>query len=388
MQNMPVFKVNEYGVPTEKTMQERSLWRPSQPLPLVLILEEINFGGAQRQMIELLRHVDRKLFTPEIWTLRAGDELLDMAIQYDIIVHILCPNDAELVPLHAIKALWKELYKRRPPIIHCHTTFPNIWGRILGRLLRIPVIIGSIRSKRNIRKQKERYSWPLSHLHICNANSLYEDLLAEGLKPHRLYNIVNGVDIERFKPAVDGLCKKPHIITVGRLVKEKNLETFFTAFKFVCQHVPDAHLHMVGDGYLMDMLLKLVVEMGIDKNITFHGAQADIRPFVHNARLFGFSSVDEGTPNAILEAMAMGLPIVSTNVDGIPAMVEHGKHGYLFDAYDSKAMGEYMLEVLTTDNLAEDMGDAARKRTEDFYSLELMARRHEAVYGYYYQKNT
>ncbi len=359
-------------------------WIPHKPIPLVLILEEINFGGTQRQMMELARHLNRDIFSPEIWTVRAGEDFLPMAQKYDIPVRMLC-HDAKLVPLHGIKALAKELFTRRPPIIHLHTTFPNVWGRILGRLSRTPVIVGSIRSKRNVHKQKERYAWCLAHTHICNAASLYNDLIQEGLPAHRLYTIPNGVDIEHFTPPVTGLHKKPHIITVARLAKEKNQETLLCAFAHVVKSMPEAHLHMVGDGPLRHMLENLALELGINSHITFHGGSSQVKELLTKARVFALSSIDEGTPNAILEAMAMGLPIVSTAVDGIPAMVQENKHGFLVPARDSKSLGEKLLHLLSTENLAEDMGAACRTHVVENYSLQLMARRHEAVYTQYYK---
>ncbi len=360
-------------------------WRPAKPIPLVLVLEEINFGGTQRQMLELTRHLDKSLFAPEIWTLRQGDAFLPMAQKYGIPVRQLC-NDATLVPLHGIKALWKEFSSKRPPIVHLHTTFPNMWGRILGRLCALPVIVGSIRSKRNVHKQKERYTWRLTHTHICNATSLYNDLRQEGLPAHRLYTIPNGVDIELFSPPEQGLCTAPHIINVGRLVKEKDQDTLLRAFALVQKQMPEAHLHVVGDGYLRESLEQTAQELSIASKVTFHGGSTEVKDFLSKARVFALSSIDEGTPNAILEAMAMGLPIVSTAVDGVPYMVEEGKNAFLVPPKDYKALGEKLLQLLQTPSLAENMGQAAREHVVQNYSLQLMARRHEAVYLEYYHK--
>ncbi len=358
---------------------------PAQPIPLVLVLEELNFGGTQRQMLELARHLDKNIFAPEIWTLRQGDAFLPMAQKYDIPVRQLC-DDATLIPWHGIKALYKEFSQKRPPLVHLHTTFPNVWGRILGRALGLPCIVGSIRSKRNVRKQKERYTWRLTHCHICNAASLYHDLLAEGLPAERLYTIPNGVDIALFTPPEQGLHTQPHIINVGRLVKEKDQASLIRAFALVQAKMAQAHLHMVGDGPLRGELEALSAQLGVQKSVTFHGGSTDVKSFLAKARLFVLSSIDEGTPNAILEAMAMGLPIVSTAVDGVPYMVEEGRSALLAPLRDSEALAKHMLTVLTTENMAENMGLAARAHVVENYSLQRMARRHEAVYLNYCQR--
>ncbi len=361
-------------------------WRPPAPIPLVLVLEEISIGGTQRQMLELARHLDKTLFAPQIWTMRDGDDFLPMAQKYAIPVHQL-RQDAKLKPLPAALALWQALGKHRPPIIHLHTTFPNVWGRVLGRLRKTPVIIGSIRSKRNIKKQMERFTWRLTHTHICNAPSLEHDLLSVGLKSERLFMIPNGIDIHHFMPPAQGLCTQPHIVNVGRLVKEKNQETLLHAFALVCKKIPTAHLHMVGDGYLRSELEICAQNLNIKNNVTFHGASNAVHEILQKARVFALSSIDEGTPNAVLEAMATGLPIVATAVDGIPSMLHEGEHGFLVKVYEVEKMAEYLLKILETPHLAEDMGAKARLHVENNYSLELMARRHEAVYLQAYMQN-
>ncbi len=359
-------------------------FRPSKAIPLIFILEEINIGGTQRQMLELSHHLDKTLFAPEIWTIRGGEDFLALANEYGVPVHFL-RTDAKLKVLPAAWALWKELGKRRPPIIHLHTTFPNVWGRILGRLRCTPVIIGSIRSKRNVRKQKERLLWRFTHAHICNAASLEQDLLKEGLPSERLFMIPNGIDTQFFTPSPTGLDGRAHIINVGRLVKEKNQETLLRAFALVQQKIPEAHLHMVGDGYLREYLQSLTDELGLSQHVTFHGASNNVKELLQGARIFALSSIDEGTPNAILEAMACGLPIVSTKVDGIAAMLVHAEHGYLVDVYQHETMANYILKILETPQLAEKLGAQATKYVQENYSLKLMALRHEAVYLSYYR---
>ncbi len=374
-----------YPIPHIPKLFDLERFRPPCPIPLVFILEEINIGGTQRQMLELSRHLDKALFAPEIWTMRGGDDFLALAKEYNVPVHFL-RTDTKLKPLAAAWALWKELGKRRPPIIHLHTTFPNVWGRMLGRLRRVPVIIGSIRSKRNVRKQRERQLWRFTHAHICNAASLEQDLLSEGLPHERLFMIPNGIDTQFFSPCSEGLSTRLHIINVGRLVKEKNQETLLRAFALVQKMIPEAHLHMVGDGYLREYLQNLAAELSLQQNITFHGASNNVRKLLQASRVFVLSSIDEGTPNAILEAMACGLPIVSTAVDGIAAMLTHEEHGYLVDVYEIESMAHYILKLLQTPELAEKLGEQARKHVLENYSLKLMAQRHEAVYLSYYCK--
>ncbi len=351
---------------------------PHKPIPLVLLLEELNFGGTQKQMLEMAKRIDRNFFMPEIWTLRQGDALMHMAHEGKIPVTMLCDTET-LDTIAAIPAIWRQMKQSRPVLVHTCTAYPNIWGRIFARLYRSAVVVGSCRAQRNVGQQHERYLWRTAHAHICNASSIYNSLCELGVPQTKLHLIPNGVDAEYFTPNTTGLVEAPELVCVGRMVKAKEQEVLLHAFVDVLKHVPHARLHFVGDGILLNERKQLACDLGLESNVIFHGASS-AREHLQSARLFVFSSRDEGMPNAILEAMSCGLPIVSTNANGIADIVEHEKQGILVEVGDVDALAKGIVRLLTNVSLTENMGQAARKHVLENFSLENLTRMHEDVY--------
>ncbi len=348
------------------------------PIPLVFLLEELNFGGTQRQTLELARHLDKTLFRPEIWTVRAGEALLAMAKEAGIPVKIL-RNDATLRPFLAGFALCKHWRKERPVLIHLGTVFPNVWGRLLGKFFKTPVIIGGCKGQGNIRLQHERFLWSLAHAHICDAYSIKQGLEELGVPAQQVHCIPNGVNVEFFAPPQERVLE-PEIVCVGRLVAEKDHATLLRAFAMVVAKVPKACLHIVGDGPLLASLQQLTQTLRIQHAVVFHGASSTVREHMHAARVLVLSSISEGTPNVLLEAMACALPIVATAVAGIPDMIAHEKQGLLVEARNPHMLANALVQVLEDDTLAYKLGKAGREHVCNNYSLDTVARKHEAVY--------
>ncbi len=350
----------------------------SSPLPVVFLLEELNFGGTQRQTLELARHLNRNIFAPEIWTVRAGEALLSMAQDAAIPVKIL-RQDAQLRPYMAAYALWKQWRKQRPVLMHLGTVFPNVWGRLLGKIFKTPVIVGGCKGQGNIRLQHERFFWPLAHAHICDAMSIKEALEALGVPAAQVHCITNGVNVEFFVPPPKRVLA-PEIVCVGRLVTEKDHASLLKAFALVLPQVPKARLHIVGEGPLLASLQKLTQALHIQDAVLFHGASSTVCAHMQTAKVFVLSSISEGTPNVLLEAMACALPIVATAVAGIPDMIEHEKQGLLVPASQPQRLAEALLRILKDDVLAQNLGEAGRAHVCATYSLDTVARKHETVY--------
>ncbi len=348
------------------------------PIPLVFLLEEMNFGGTQRQTLELARYLNKELFRPEIWTVRAGDALLSTAKEYGITVKIL-RQDATLRPFKAAYALWKAMRHERPLLMHLGTVFPNVWGRLLGKVLKIPMVVGGCKGQGNIRLQHERFLWPLAHAHVCDAMSIKLALQELGVPESQAHCITNGVNVEFFAPAKQRVLE-PEIVCVGRMVEEKDHATLLKAFALVLEKMPNARLNLVGEGPLQENLRKQALQLGVQDNVIFHGSSNMVKEHMQKARVLVLSSISEGTPNVLLEAMACAVPVVATAVAGIPDMVEQEKQGLLVPARAPKELAEALLRVLQEDALAQRLGEAGREHVCVAYSLENVARRHEAVY--------
>ncbi len=164
------------------------------------------------------------------------------------------------------------------------------------------------------------------------------------------------------------------------MVEEKDHRTLLKAFALVHKQIPEARLHLVGEGPLLAAMQKLSAILNIEQNVIFHGASSTVREHMQAAKMLVLSSISEGTPNVLLEGMACGLPLVATAVAGIPDMVEHEKQGLLVKPSNPEALSNAILQILNDDNLAEHMGTAGRAHVCTNYSLASTAKAHADVY--------
>jgi len=350
---------------------------PTRPARIVLLLEELKFGGTQRHALELARGLNRKRFQPEIWTLAAGDDFAPLAQSWGIPVTKL--SSQKLVGPAALARLWLRLKKSPPDLLLTLTAVPNIWGRLLGRWAKAPLVVGNVRSLTHHR-QHEGWLWPFADHILCNTIVL-KDILNKDCKIslNRITVIPNGVDTEFFQPQRSGGNRKI-ILSVARLVPDKDQETLIRAFSLALTDHPDAELWIVGDGPRKPALEKLAHSLLPTGKVRFLPGQTDLRPLFAQATLFALSSRHEAFPNVALEAMAMGLPVVSTRVGGLPEMVTPGEHGLLVPPGNAPALAAAMSQLLADPEMCQSFGQAGRERVERDFSLAAMVRRHEEVF--------
>ena len=348
---------------------------------IVYILEELNFGGTQRQTLELAARLDRSRFRPVIWTLCGGTpDLLTWAHERGITVQALTTH-ARFRPEAALPALWRRLGSGPPPLIHLCTALPNIWGRILGSLRRAPRILASCRSGTAIRNQHERFLWRLAHAHVCNTSPLRDALIRDiGVPASQVTCIPNGVDTQFFCPA-PAPAQSPEIVCVGRMVPDKDHATLLDAFARVLLVEPQARLRLVGDGPLADAVRERAGKGDCGGRVLLHPGSSDLRPMLHQARVFALASVSEGLPNVLLEAMSCALPVVATRVGGVPDLVSHEQNGLLVPPRDPAALAAALVRLLGDPGACADMGASGRAHVLRHHGYENMVTRHEDVYA-------
>jgi glycosyltransferase involved in cell wall biosynthesis len=189
------------------------------------------------------------------------------------------------------------------------------------------------------------------------------------------------VDVEHFsRPPAKSLSKKPVILSVGRLVQQKDHDTLMAAFRLVVEQEPKAELWLVGEGSRRDALKLEANRLFPPGQVRLLPAQLDLRPLFQAATLFVLSSLWEGLPNVVLEAMATGLPVVATGVGGLPEAVLPGQTGWLVPPRDPPALAAAINEALTAPETREAFGINARRLVEEKFALTDMARRHQEVF--------
>lgn len=350
-------------------------------LKVVLLLEDLLFGGTQRQALETARRLDPAEVDARLWVLLDGRDFAPLVEQAGL--DALWLTRSKSLGPRGLYALWRALRRERPDVLVLLTALPNIWGRLLGRLCGVPVIIANIRQSGAPKRYHERWLKGFAHHHICNAHALGALLQKEySLPASRISVIPNGVDVERFRPGGEQKGEDVVFMSAGRLVHDKDQKTLIAAFARVAVENPHARLELYGDGPLRGELESQVSALpgGIGQRISINQGRSDLENVYPQADVFVLSSLREGMPNVVLEAMASGLPVVACNVDGVPELVEHEHTGILVPSGDDVALAAGMSTLLQHADMRRRMGEAGRERAVTAFSFESTARAHERLF--------
>jgi sugar transferase (PEP-CTERM/EpsH1 system associated) len=236
---------------------------------------------------------------------------------------------------------------------------------------------------------------PLVHRYITVSRHLRELLVRRmGIAANRITQIYNGVDTDRFKPRTNiDLSRLPQRLrieglvlvgTVGRLQPVKDQALLLRAFADALEQKPDLRTHarlaIVGDGPLAAPLQALAQQLGIADLVWFSGAVDDVPAVLGLFDLFVLPSISEGISNTILEAMAMGLPVLATRVGGNIELVEEGRGGQLFASGDQAQLSRLLQQYLGDADMRAAQGVAARARAVQDFSLTAMVAAYQGVY--------
>jgi glycosyltransferase involved in cell wall biosynthesis len=365
---------------------------PRGPARVVLLLQDLLFGGTQRQALELARGLDPARFAVEMWMLSPGRDFAAKAEACGI--PLVWLSQSPTVGPGALRGLWRRLSQTPPDILVPLTAVPNIWGRIFGRLRGVPVVLGTCRGGGAVARQHERWLARAAHHHICNSRPLHDAMVQRlGHPADRATCIPNGVDTDHFTPPPEDLRPvRDVILCVARMSADKDHETLLRAFEIVAREHERAEVWLVGDGPEAAGVARLVSRHPFRSRIRAYPGGADPRPFYQQAKILVLSSVREGLPNVILEAMSMGLPVAATAVGGIPDVLSAapdapheageaaGPCGLLSPAADPAALAASLLALLRDEALRDRLGRAGRARAVAEYSLRAMVAAHEDVF--------
>jgi len=286
-----------------------------------------------------------------------------------------------------VLAMARHLRQDRVDVIHGHNPGVHHYAALAARLAAVPACVNtrhSVTNSKGLPYQERYFRWvkPLtSHVvFVC-------DFVRRGLEPKLGYPaekcsvIVNGIPLAPFlaHPASPG-ARRPRIRfgTIGRLVPAKGHSILLDAFARISQTAPNAELSIFGYGDLHDQLAAQIARLGLDGRVHLEGRTTNSAATLQGLDVFVFSSVNEGLPLVILEAMAAGLPVVTTDVGGIPEVAREDS-AWLCRPGDPEALAGAMLHALNCRNL-QQRGESARRLAASSYGLEHMAARYHDLY--------
>lgn len=342
------------------------------PQRVLFAIPTLEHGGPDRVFFEVISRLDRARFAPELAVYSRTGGYLDQ-LPTDVPIHVL-RRPTRLWSRYPVDALWRLLRKRRPRAVVATQSATLTAGLArrgfpTGTLLvsRISNDVGSIQSELHTGSAKHRLAarlscatWRRADELIAQSDYMRDELL--GLlrsAPEHVHTLHNPIDLERAQhlasASTTGPKGSPSFVTVGRLSAQKGLDVLLDGLALAAAELPGAHVTIVGDGPDRQALQARAQRLGISTMVTFAGFQTNPLPLVRAADFFVLPSRYEGFSNAVLEALALGTPVVVTNCPGANRdMVRNGVDGWLVPTEDPTALGAAMVKAARTPRLDRD----------------------------------
>jgi sugar transferase (PEP-CTERM/EpsH1 system associated) len=369
--------------------------RPAQAPLVVHLIYRLDFGGLETLLVDCINHMPPERYRHAIVCLTDYTAFADKITRPGVELFALHKQPGLGLGIHV--KLFKLLRELRPAVLHTYN-FACAEYAVPAWAAGVPVRIHAehgrdasdpqgLNRKHNFLRRAlvpfiDRYV-PVSHDlarwldQVVNIPAAKSEL------------IMNGVDTVRFAPQLPAAslpwAAGPFVIgTVGRLQDVKDQATLIDAFALLCERRPEARadlrLAVVGDGPLRERLAQKAQDAGVADLVWFPGARNDIPELMRSFDVFALSSIAEGTPVTLLEAMSCGVPVVATNVGGIPEVVQDGVNGALVPASDAQALAEALGRYVDDRARVSAHGAAARERIERHYSVAAMVGAYTALY--------
>lgn len=365
------------------------------PLRVMFLHTSAPVGGAETLMLNLIRRLNRSHFAPELCCLKslgAIGEILSQEIPAFERLLKTKKYDARVLA-RLTRLLWN---RRIDAIISVGAGDKMFWGRLAAWLAGVPVVVCSIHSTGWPDRigRLNRMLTPLTDMFVAVAESHGQFLVEnEHFPANKVCVIPNGIDVAAFSPRSPDLALRrqlgippgPTVGTVARLGPEKNHELFLEAASRTRQEFPNAQFVLVGDGPRKESLRQTAERLGIADGVHFLGLRSDVADVLALFDVFLLTSHIEANPVSVLEAMAMGLPIVSTRVGSVPEAVRPGT-GYLAEPGDAAGITAHVLALLQNPPLARAMGEAGRASVVNRWSVDQMVQQYESMIEEIYQR--
>jgi glycosyltransferase involved in cell wall biosynthesis len=355
---------------------------------LLYVITKSELGGAQGHVSDLIASLHRDydihlaVGTPGLLT----DKMADLGVK----VHIISSLQRRISPsqdLWAIKQCVAIVKLVKPDLIHCHSSKAGVVARLAAWICRVPVVFTahgwgfdprSPRLQRNIALGIEKILAPLTTKIICVSES--DRQLAISLKvtaPKLVVTIHNGI-AHGTTPTATPAQQPPKLIMVARFNRsQKDQHTLMQAIARIKQPI---QLDFVGTGPDWNGSKTIAKDLNIVDRVAFLGDRLDVPDLLARSQIFVLSTHYEGAPISILEAMRCGLPIIATNVNGIPEQVADGVTGLLVPHQDVNALTD-AISILIADPLTrQQMGAAGKQKFLQEFTVEQMVEKTELVY--------
>jgi glycosyltransferase involved in cell wall biosynthesis len=347
------------------------------------VADSVEVGGAEVMMATLARMQRAEGHQVSIHCLYAEGRLAEELRQLGIQIFMHGPASA----ISSMRSLRRVLRTLQPEVVHCHNAAAAIYAAPVARLLPVsPVILCTRHGLVDRRPRQEFKFWIAARLFcdvlvaVCEAGR--RNMAAHRLSdPAKITVIPNGTTAAPGRAPEDSQRTGFRLVNVARLSAEKDHMTLLRAVAIARQSVPDLAVWIVGEGKLGPRLRQFTEEAGLSGCVEFLGERKDVGAYLAQAHAFVLSSTSEGLPISILEAMAGGLPVISTDVGGIPEVARMIPAAFeLVPVSDPAAMAEAIRRFAQKRPQLSELGGLAKQCYERWFTPERMAGNYMQIY--------
>ncbi len=278
-------------------------------------------------------------------------------------------------------------------LLHCHMPMAGAVGRVAGKLAGVPVVYtehNKMERFHPLTRWLNLATWSLQEKVIAVSADVASSIRSYADSRVPLEVVLNGVDVQHFsRERVDPAAVReqwripaaaPVIGTVAVFRVQKQLQDWLQAAKLLLERHPDAHFLLVGDGPQREELVALARSLGLETRVHFPGLQPEVRPYLAAMDIYMMSSIFEGLPVAMLEAMAMRCTVVATSVGGIPEVIRASENGFLVEPERPDLLVQVADALLSSPEVMRRVGAVGRRTVEERFGMHRMARELENLY--------
>lgn len=373
-----------------------------RPLNVCLLISSLEFGGAERQVVEMVRSFDRTVVNPFVCSLSSEVPLARfLPGKRDELSIVEKRGRFDFTTVFRVARL---LRRHKVDVVHAFLLDAEIVARLAAPLAGVPVVIASERNTEYTRSRTHylalKATQPLFDVMVANSVSGKNfNIRTLGLADSRIEVVHNGVDVERFKPdRATGLAfrerlgigpETPLIGMVGSYKRQKAQDVFLRMAAKVRQEIPGAHFVLVGEPVRDDFeetsryqseVQQLAGSLRIADCVRFVGNQQDMKAVYNACDATALLSRREGTPNVVLESMACGVPVIATDIADNALIIVSGKTGFVVPREDHEAAAVGAKRILRDAAFRREMSENARRHACENFSLRVAASKLETIY--------
>ena len=367
---------------------------------LVYIITKLELGGAQKQLLSLIVNLDKEKFNPFLFTAKDGllvSEALSIngltLIKSRYLERVLSPLKDTL----ALFEIYRVIKKNKINIVHTHSSKAGMLGRWAARLAKVKVILHTVHGWSFNDSQR---LWRTFFIWLERLSAYFTDKLIivschdkqKGLDRHigreDKYSLIRyGINYTEFCVKEQNFRKtlglNPKDLVVGMVScfkPQKSPQDFIKLANLIKQILPDIKFLLVGDGVLRRKIERLISQFNLQKEIILTGWRRDIPQILSTIDVFVLTSLWEGLPIVVLEAMAVFKPVVATHTGGISDVIIEGRTGFLVAPGDMQEMSDKLIPLLKNENLRRQIGQNAKDCLGADFSLENMVKHTQDLY--------